>query len=227
MSAGGKSFKSNLEGLVDELELAFRWNRPSILIVVQRSDAALHKAMDALRASVEAAGRRVITLETSPAQPDIPHRILESGDVEDNVYFVSRLDRGGGVDSYAALNLYRELFVDNHIKIVLWLTEEEANALPRLAPDFWAFRHRVMELANPPVKAAGRRLVPLMLWHEQDRPARAGVLRLHILHHAAREPIFGLGMIQELARHGYQLSAGTLYPILRRFEEQGALELVL
>lgn len=183
MSAGGKSFKSNLEGLVDELELAFRWNRPSILIVVQRSDAALHKAMDALRASVEAAGRRVITLETSPALPDIPHRILESGDVEDNVYFVSRLDRGGGVDSYAALNLYRELFVDNHIKIVLWLTEEEANALPRLAPDFWAFRHRVMELANPPVKAAGRRLVPLMLWHEQDQPASAEELRLRILHH--------------------------------------------
>jgi len=51
----------------------------------------------------------------------------------------------------------------------------------------------------------------------------SGLIRLHILHHAVREPIFGLGMIQELARHGYQLSAGTLYPILHGLERRGYL----
>jgi DNA-binding PadR family transcriptional regulator len=48
----------------------------------------------------------------------------------------------------------------------------------------------------------------------------AGFIRLHILHHAAQEPIFGLGIIQELERHGYRLSAGTLYPILRSAERR-------
>jgi len=42
----------------------------------------------------------------------------------------------------------------------------------------------------------------------------SGLIRLHILHHASKEPIFGLGMIEELARHGYRLSPGTLYPIM-------------
>lgn len=56
-----------------------------------------------------------------------------------------------------------------------------------------------------------------------DRDLYAGLIRLHILHHAAEEPIFGLGMIEELARHGYRLSAGTLYPILHRLEEKGYL----
>ena len=51
----------------------------------------------------------------------------------------------------------------------------------------------------------------------------SGLIRLHILHHAAEEPIFGLGIIEELARHGYKLSAGTLYPILHRLEELGYL----
>jgi PadR family transcriptional regulator len=51
----------------------------------------------------------------------------------------------------------------------------------------------------------------------------SGLIRLHILHHAADEGIFGLGMIEELARHGYKLSPGTLYPILHRLEEQGLL----
>jgi len=44
-----------------------------------------------------------------------------------------------------------------------------------------------------------------------DQELYAGLIRLHILHHAAQEPIFGLGIIEELARHGYKLSAGTLY----------------
>jgi PadR family transcriptional regulator PadR len=51
----------------------------------------------------------------------------------------------------------------------------------------------------------------------------SGFIRLHILHHAAREPIFGLGIIEELGRHGYKLSAGTLYPLLHGLEKKGYL----
>jgi DNA-binding PadR family transcriptional regulator len=50
-----------------------------------------------------------------------------------------------------------------------------------------------------------------------------GLIRLHILYHASREPVFGLGIIEELGRHGYKLSAGTLYPMLHAMEEAGYL----
>jgi len=56
-----------------------------------------------------------------------------------------------------------------------------------------------------------------------DRYLYAGLIRLHVLHHAIHEPIYGLAMIEELARHGYKLSAGTLYPILHGLEERGLL----
>ena len=51
----------------------------------------------------------------------------------------------------------------------------------------------------------------------------SGLVRLHILHHAAEEPIFGIGIAEELARHGYRLSPGTLYPMLHGLEEKGLL----
>ncbi len=51
----------------------------------------------------------------------------------------------------------------------------------------------------------------------------SGLVRLHILHHAASEPIFGIGIAEELARHGYKLSPGTLYPMLHALEEKGLL----
>jgi len=57
----------------------------------------------------------------------------------------------------------------------------------------------------------------------QDRDLYSGLIRLHVLHHAAEEPIFGLGMVEELARHGYRISPGTLYPLLHGLEKKGYL----
>ena len=50
-----------------------------------------------------------------------------------------------------------------------------------------------------------------------------GVVRLHILHHAVQQPIHGAWMTVELARHGYQISPGTLYPTLHRLQAEGLL----
>jgi PadR family transcriptional regulator PadR len=50
-----------------------------------------------------------------------------------------------------------------------------------------------------------------------------GFIKIHILYHAKQESIYGLEMIRELATHGYDLSPGTLYPILHRLEEHGYL----
>lgn len=50
-----------------------------------------------------------------------------------------------------------------------------------------------------------------------------GFIKIHILHHAEQEAVFGLALIQELARHGYTLSPGTLYPVLHSLEKDGYL----
>jgi len=48
-------------------------------------------------------------------------------------------------------------------------------------------------------------------------------MRVHILHHAAQGPIFGLEMIEELRHHGYSIGPGTLYPMLHALETSGVL----
>jgi PadR family transcriptional regulator len=58
---------------------------------------------------------------------------------------------------------------------------------------------------------------------DHERELWSGLIRLHVLHHACQEPIFGLGMIEELARHGYRMSPGTLYPLLNGLEKKGLL----
>jgi DNA-binding PadR family transcriptional regulator len=56
-----------------------------------------------------------------------------------------------------------------------------------------------------------------------ERQLYSGLVRLFILHHASRTPVFGLEIIEDLARHGYRLSAGTLYPLLHSMERSGYL----
>ncbi len=56
-----------------------------------------------------------------------------------------------------------------------------------------------------------------------DQGLYAGLIRLHILHHAAEEEIYGLAIIEELRRHGYRIGPGTLYPLLHGMERKGYL----
>lgn len=50
-----------------------------------------------------------------------------------------------------------------------------------------------------------------------------GAVRLHILHHAAAGEVNGAWMRDELARHGHDISPGTLYPALHRMQAEGLL----
>ena len=51
-----------------------------------------------------------------------------------------------------------------------------------------------------------------------------GFVKIHILYHASREPICGVEILEELGRHGYHLSPGTLYPTLHRLAMDGYLQ---
>ena len=46
--------------------------------------------------------------------------------------------------------------------------------------------------------------------------------RLHMLHHVAEREVYRQ-WIDELARHGFKLSPGTLYPMLHAMQQLGYL----
>ena len=58
-----------------------------------------------------------------------------------------------------------------------------------------------------------------------DKDLYSGLVRLHVLHHAAAKPIYGSWMIEELREHGYEISPGTLYPMLHKLADKGLLRM--
>jgi DNA-binding PadR family transcriptional regulator len=57
-----------------------------------------------------------------------------------------------------------------------------------------------------------------------DREILRPLWKVHILHHASEAPIVGHWMMEELREHGYNVSPGTLYPMLARLCELGWLQ---
>ncbi len=171
VAAGRLSFEENLNILLEELDLARRWNRPSILLAVHKSKFGQQRAEAALEERLRKLGQDVERITVDQEQSDVPHRIAGQPGPAQRVFFVSNLDWGGGPDhqdAYRALNIYRELFVDNHLRIVLWLTPNEASSLARLAPDFWAFRHRVIEFTGQRIPPLIKLPAGVLIWDVQN-----------------------------------------------------------
>ncbi len=165
------SFEENIGILLEELVLADKWQRPSILLAVHKSKFGQDKAAKALEDKLNGLGHTVIRITVDKEHSDVPHLVLGAPSAGESIFFISNIDWGGGADrkdAYRALNIYREIFVDNHFKAVLWLTTNEAAGLARFAPDFWAFRHRVVEFSGQRVPRQVELPAGVLLWDIQN-----------------------------------------------------------
>jgi tetratricopeptide (TPR) repeat protein len=142
------SFEERLEIIFEELSLAIRGDRPSILLLPYASEYIRAEVERLLEARLGAFGQKLVRFVVSEKQFDLPLLLSRRPDRKKSVYSVLALSMGGGKSSanaYRALNMRRELLVDHHVRALFWVTRAEARTLSRRAPDFWAFRHRVVE----------------------------------------------------------------------------------
>ncbi len=146
-----KAFGEGLEILKDEIQLAFQWQRPSILLAVHNSKQEQPKAQQSLEKELLKMNKRVEWIKATEQTLDVIIEICKAPNRDEIVFFVSELGNADNPTSttiYHALNLHREILVEQHVRVVFWLIKSEASELPHHAPDFWAFRHRVVEFAS-------------------------------------------------------------------------------
>jgi hypothetical protein len=134
--------------LFEEINLAIQWQRPSILFVTYDLEDVRKDVEAALKKRLSDLGQRVCHFQVNKEEFDIPTILSRQPDRDNAIFFITGLRRGGGrggYNAYRALNMHREYFVENQLRAVFWLKRTEAVALPHHAPDFWSFRHRVIE----------------------------------------------------------------------------------
>ncbi|MBI4731342.1 MAG: tetratricopeptide repeat protein [Chloroflexi bacterium] len=147
------AFEERLNSILDELSLGIKWERPSLLMVVYRSEHTKHEVQAILAKALEQLGQTVVFYTVDKAHYDIPIELLKHPAHRQSVFFVTGLRWGGGrgySNAFRALNMHREYFIEGNIKAIFWLTKTEARQVARFSPDFWAFRHKVVEFLDLP-----------------------------------------------------------------------------
>jgi Flp pilus assembly protein TadD len=191
VSSSRLSLEDNINSLLEELVLADKWQRPSLLLAVHKSKFGQDRAERALEEKLQTLGQHVVRITVDQEHSDVPHLVVQTPALAGAVFFISNLDWGGGPDrqdAYRALNIYRELFVDHHIRAVFWLTIHEAAALARLAPDFWAFRHRVIEFSGQRIPRLVKLPAGVLIWDVHNTVDPYDTLEARI---AVREDLLG------------------------------------
>jgi hypothetical protein len=171
MGQNTKSFRENLSIICDELRLARRWGKASIILTIHRSVFSQDKTKKALSKKLGGMDYHVVEILVNEVEGNFIEYMLKHKNVKNLVFFISNIGWGGGEDEkdgYRFLNLYRETIVEQELKVVFFLTLNEAASLPEHAPDFWAFRHRVLEFGSPRTYKQKRPPVGLMLWHMEN-----------------------------------------------------------
>ena len=147
-------FEDRIDILFHELELATKWRRPSVLLAIYNSEYVRADADIALENRLHNLGQSAYHIKIkNQKSADVSSLISELANLSNVVFFVEGLQCGAGEDdrcTYRILNKSREFFIENQIRVVFWLTENEAIDLAHFAPDYWSFRHRVIEFVDSP-----------------------------------------------------------------------------
>lgn len=144
----GKHFTEQVNELLTEIEFALRWDGPILMLAIYRSSHVFVDAETSLSNQLAELDQELIPIRVRSDSPNIAETISERRG-ENRIYSIADLSLGGGdndADAYRALNLHREYFIEEKIRCVFWLTEIDVRQLSLIAPDFWAFRHRVVDL---------------------------------------------------------------------------------
>lgn len=171
----GKGMDACLNILLEEIQQAVIWSRPSILIAVHQSKNDQAHAIAAMEHKLGKISMRTMSIMPEGESLSVLDGIIRELDFQESIFFVHGL--GGRTQIYYGLNMDRELIVEHRIKLIFWLTVEEMILLSQRAPDFWAFRHRVIEF--PTGRSSRKHNLPsgVLLWHLEDSALNLDVIR--------------------------------------------------
>lgn len=143
----GKLFEKQIQELMQEIELSSQWGQAIILFALYRSRHTIKDAEDLLETRINTLGKKLHAIQISPITSNVLPTI-RAVDTQKHIFTITDISNGSGddqADAYRFLNLYREYFLEENLRCIFWLTEEEMQELALHAPDFWAFRHRVVD----------------------------------------------------------------------------------
>jgi tetratricopeptide (TPR) repeat protein len=150
------SFQERIDVLFNEIDLAVKWDRPSILFAIYKSAAIRDEVNALLQERLRAISQKTRSIKTD--QFDFISEISQLPDLTETVLLIDGFNWECGSEGVRVLtefNKHREYFIDNNIRAIFWLFEEEVSEFAANATECWILRHRVVEFMDLPQQDQG------------------------------------------------------------------------
>jgi tetratricopeptide (TPR) repeat protein len=142
-----ETFESRVSRLANYLTRAYKYNKPSILFAMYLSEFLRSDVEKSLKSVLVEHGLEVVSVDAKNNK-DLP-AFFSAMNSDNTVFFAHNMEKGFP-DALQYLNFKREELVEHHVKAVFWVREEELARISLDAPDFFAFRNRVVEFMEVP-----------------------------------------------------------------------------
>jgi tetratricopeptide (TPR) repeat protein len=142
-----ETFEGGVSRLVNYLTRAYKYDKPSILFAMYLSEFLRSDVEKSLKSALAEQGLKVMRVDAG-INKDLP-AFFSSINSDNTVFSVHNMEKGFP-DALQYLNFKREELIEHHIKAVFWVREEELARISLDAPDFFAFRNRVVEFMEVP-----------------------------------------------------------------------------
>ncbi len=150
-------FEDRIDILFQEIELAVKWDRPSILFAIYKSDFIRDEVNTILREKLKKITQKTHSIKTNyKNQFDFLSQISQLPDLSQTVLLIDGFNwecGKEGVRVFKEFNEHREYFIDNNIRAIFWLFENEVSDFAANATECWILRHRVVEFVDVPLQA--------------------------------------------------------------------------
>ncbi|MFV9677996.1 MAG: hypothetical protein ACNYVW_10160, partial [Methanosarcinales archaeon] len=147
MDEAKATFEGRVLRLANYLSRAYKYNKPSILFAMYLSEFFRNDVENSLESVLAEQGLEVVSVDTANFK-DLPS-FFAAKNSDNTVFFVYNLDKGFP-EVLQYLNFKREVLVVHQVKVVFWVREAELARISLEAPDFFAFRNRVVEFMEVP-----------------------------------------------------------------------------
>ncbi|MBA5941939.1 MAG: tetratricopeptide repeat protein [Methanophagales archaeon] len=147
MDDAQETFEERVSRLANYLNRAYKYNKPSILFAMYLSEFLRRDIEKSLTRVLDEQGLEVVRVDAKNNK-DLP-AFFSARNSGNNVFFVHNMEKGFP-ETLQYLNFKREELVEHHVKAVFWVREEELARICLEAPDFFAFRNRVVEFMEVP-----------------------------------------------------------------------------
>lgn len=158
-----------LDKLSKELGLSARWDMPAIFLAVYENAIAGAKALSDLEARLTWQGQSVTHITPDfDGKNNIIDEITRNNHWDETVFFIMHLGRCTDKNIYATLNTHSEFFINNHIRVVYWLTKPDLIAYVQDSPDYCFFQHKLIEFSST---SGWEHVLPRIAIHNSINPS--------------------------------------------------------